>query len=220
MFYEGWKSAVHLPSLAHLLDRVQTQHAITLRLGLIEELVGCALVRKVLIDFTVGYNIRRLGPAHDRFNVNEKSVLAHTSSFVADGAHSPALLASAQRLRPAFLKLDVHFGVNTDFAQCIAQIAELEFAVSSAIEHNDVTAASLHHLLYAEIVEVSAIGEINVWTFFIRQPKRFAHQRIYGGARALFTPGGVPGRAGIAQPRSQPRIQQRHDESQNRWREI
>src|SRR5947209_8910989 len=210
-----------VPAAAHRFHRKLTQHTITLGLRFVEPLVRRRLVGEGGVRLGIAQHIGRLVTEQHRFDIDEIAGLAGSiDRGIVDPRHGAALLFVAQRTNPMVLEDNRNIEVNTDFAQGVAQVLIGEVAVAASIQDHDGPAAPQHHLIKGEVFEVTAVREIYVLTAVIGETEGFAQQGGNGGMRPRMGKGTLTGTPGIAEPGSQTRVQQGHDETRGRRRVV
>src|SRR5262249_54134430 len=120
------------------------------------------------------------------------------------------LRARLERAQPA--EADVDAEIDRDLAHGIAEILEAEIRIATCIVHPDAAAAHADHLVEREIPEVTAVGKVNVVALIRRQTKHFGDERLDGVRRPLVSVAAPARRTGIAEPPSEPHIEEREQQ--------
>ena len=112
-----------VPAAANLIQRMQAQHAVALRLRLVEPLVACTLMRERRVRGSVCFHIRRLGAEQHRFDINQLAVRpSRVHSRIADRRNGAAAFLFAHWLHILIFELDGHVQIDSYLAQRISQI--------------------------------------------------------------------------------------------------
>ena len=109
-------------------------------------------------------------------------------------------------------ELDLGIEVDGGKAHRACQIPEVEVLVLVRVDDQNVAAPAADHLVDAEVVEMPAVGQINVIAFGIRQSQCFGQQRLKRAGRAglYFRLGNFCG--GIGKPCAEANVEEGHQE--------
>ena len=111
-------------------------------------------------------------------------------------------------------EVDVDAEVDADLPDGVRQIGEGIAAVAAGVAEDDIAAAAEHHLVQAQVLEVTAVGQEHVRIGEGGPGEQFVDERLDAECRRRARPGRVAGHAGIAEPDAQPRVehgqQERH----------
>ena len=202
---------------------MDAERAIALELRFVEPLICRRFVGEFRTGARVVVDVDRLVSRPRRLHVDEESLLGlrAVDRAVVDRRHGRVqvrLPLSVLRHLRRRRERDRHAEVDADLANRVAEILERVPAVAAGIADDDVVAAAEHHLVHAEVVEVSAIREIHVRVGVGRAAEHLAEQRRRTPARIAQPPCVRAGRTRIAEPRAQTRVEQRQEERERRRR--
>ena len=91
--------------------------------------------------------------------------------------------------RAQLAEADVDAEIDRDLAHRVAEILEGEFRIAAGIADDDAAAAAPDHLVEPEILEVPAVGEIDVVAVVRGQAEHLADERQDRDRRAVATVG-------------------------------
>ncbi len=204
--------------LERLEYRVKPQHSVALELRLVEPLIGRRLVGELLVLRRIAEHIGRLVAGDRGLQVEKRSDMPpRIDLVVADSAHRAVPLAVAMLVAMTDrldTDLDIDSKIRTAFLDCIPQIVELEKPVLPGIGGNDQPTAAAHKLVEPKVLEVPAVGEINMRVLVVGQPEKL-HQQMRGEHA---WPGALPSPAvtRVADPPAEPDVEDRHQERKGR----
>ena len=136
--------------------------AITLKLSLIEKLVGSRFMRKRVIGSGISSYIPRLPAIRAEFDINQISVFSVTvdTGIINLSHYAIAIFSQFAGLKRPSLnsrKSNRNTKIDLNFADRITKILEIKFSVSPRVHNNDVAAASKNHLIQTKVFEMSTI---------------------------------------------------------------
>src|SRR5581483_3674328 len=114
------------------------------------------------------------------------------------------------------VKSNVDAEVDADLADAVAEILEREGAVLAGITHQDLAAAAQNDFVEPEIVEVAAVGEVDIAARGGGQPKHLGKQRNHGMPGAGVGKCVIAVLVGVSQPGAQADVEDGHQETQHR----
>ena len=75
--------------------------------------------------------------------------------------------------------------IDIDFPNCIAEILKGEVGIAAGVDEDDKPASPSHHFVETEVLEVTAIGQIDVGTGIVGLAKRFREKRSWLPQRTI-----------------------------------
>ena len=206
--------------LKDLFHHVEAQAAVAFELGLIEPLVAGGLVRKRGVLGRVIQHVLGLIAGERRLDVDQVSILRAWPVHRAIG--DPAAGAMLGFRRDLFRHGDAVGEFNRDaqvdanLSSGVAQVVEVEGRVRRSIHHDDGGASPQHHLVEAQILKMTAVGEVHPRILVAGQPKRLVDERPDGKGRTRLGPEPSARLARVGAPDAQARIEQHHNDAQER----
>src|SRR6476646_1809055 len=90
--------------------------------------------------------------------------------------------------------------IDLNFTNRVAKILKGEFRIAACIAHNDEPATAAHHLVDAEIFEMTAVGEVDILLVLASQAEQFGHERFRRCLGTVVTVGSSARPTRIAEP--------------------
>src|SRR5689334_2114922 len=203
-----------VPVLAHFGDGVHPKHPVAFKLRFAEPLVTGRLVRKLLAGLLVVEDIARFVTRDGWLDVDQESIACVRSvhlvvSNLADGTVA-ADLVGITRVNVETVHVDRHSKIDANFADGVSEVFKLAFGIAPRITHDDEAASPQHHLVEAKILEVPAVGEINVIVVIVGKTEGLLGNVKGGVAWGGFGVAMVAGWARVSEPGAEPNIAERH----------
>src|SRR5262249_11885471 len=114
------------------------------------------------------------------------------------------------------VKSDRHAEIDRDLADCVAEVLERIVGIATGIADDDEAAAPPHHFVKTEILEMAAVGDVDIGARVGGETERLVHQRHDGGRRPLVPERRCALRPRIAEPPSEADIEDGHEEGDRR----
>ena len=210
-----------------LVGDLKSQRPVAFELRLAEELIARALVREIRIGGGIASNADVLDAVIGGLDVQQEAVFpAAVRIRVVDRSDrvirrvGPLLAGRPRRQLFHVLERDPHAKIEGDLADGVAEIVELELRIATGIAHDDQAAAPPHHLVDAEVLEVTAVGQIDVLVRVGRQSEHLGQKRPDRNSWTVVLIRFLALLSRIAQPPAQPDVEQRHQEGDRRRRVI
>src|SRR5262249_26056753 len=105
---------------------------------------------------------------------------------------------------------DRHTQVDLDLAHRVTQVLEGKAGVAAGIADNNQTAAAAHHLVDAEVLEMAAVGQVDVLLVLARHAQELGQERAGRRAGTVVPVRHVAGWPRIAKPPAESDIEERH----------
>src|SRR5262249_35728549 len=113
-------------------------------------------------------------------------------------AAGPRHVAARRALRERGPRLDVEAGeidldaeIDPDLADGVAQIRQRAVGIAAGIADHDVAAAPPDHFVEPEILEMAAIGEVNIRTLVVGEAEQLPHDGRNADGRPFAAPGAL-----------------------------
>src|SRR6266508_4255788 len=207
----------------HAVGYLETERAVAFELRLAEELIDRSLVRKRGVLDGIGPDTRILDAMIAGLDVEDHAGLAVAAvgGRIIDHADrrigmlcADIVVAGGRALLELrqTVELDRDAEVDRDLAHCIAEIREGIIRVGPGIDRDDVPTAAAYHLVDAEVLEMTAVRQVDVRSVIGGETERFLDQRLDRECRTLMAVGLPALPAGIAQPPTEPHVEQRQQE--------
>src|SRR5215217_1213080 len=143
---------------------------IALELALAEELIDRRLVWKGVVRIAVSADVHRHVRQVRRFDIEQLALFALRIVDLTTGKPVDRLDRIAARGdRDRRLEADLDVEIDAYLENGIAEVGESRIGIGAGIDDDDVSATSANHLVEAEILEVSAIAEIDGAALSARQ---------------------------------------------------
>src|SRR3984893_5810112 len=204
-------------AVAHLANDMAAEGAITFHLRFAEPLVGCAFMRKCLVQRSIGADVGRLAAVIPGLHIDQRTLfrpllrVAYPSQC--------AIGAIDRRLLPwchvDAIEFDANAEVDPYLPHRIAEILERAGGVGARVADQNEVAPPPDHLGEAEIFEMPAVGKINVAARISCSPRELVEHRSDAEKRPFAA---VEFRAAtrITQPPAQPDIEQHQQQADDR----
>ena len=98
------------------------------------------------------------------------------------------------------IEVDRNAEINPDLAHGIAQVGEGAFRILSRVADDNVARPPQDHLVKGKVLEVAAIGEVDVWIAGIGQTECFRDDRAHADVWVGELEGLISGRSWIPKP--------------------
>src|ERR1700722_18728500 len=212
---------------------MRTERPVALELRFAEPLINRRLVREILAAARVAIDVVRYlaaalpgdMPPQGRFDVDELAIGDISVNGAVTDVRNGAVQARPARLVGAlgfvgkdfdlFPELDGDAEIDADLANGIAEILECEAAVVARVAHQNMAATAQYHFVQSEIVEMPAVGEIDVTAARIGESEHLGKQRheceLGSAADVSLIAFGVR----ITQPCAEAHVEDTHQESQH-----
>jgi hypothetical protein len=159
---------------------VKPEPAVTFKLGLVEELIQCVLVRELRLAQAVFEDVTRLVSGERGLHVNDNAgSLVAIQVLIMDLSHNAMPPAQSDAVPGPDLidiQLDLHAEIGAAFPYGVAEFLKTELLVFLGIGHDNEAATAPHKLVNSEIFEMAPIRQVNTCGFVAGRASKFLKQ--------------------------------------------
>src|SRR5688572_9559947 len=169
-------------------------------------------------------HVGRFIPRQRRFQIDQQAGRSLSIDLiVADDAQ--CVVGSAQPVFRLDLKkfgwnVDVYSKIDANFPNGTTEIQKGPGAVTTRVTDHDAVAPAKDHFVKSQILEMAAVGQVDIGIIRIRQAERFGEQRTHRNAWAGLVKRVTAGRSRIAKPPPQPDVKEREQKRHCRSRVV
>ena len=175
-------------------------------------------MREFRVNLAVAVRRRGLAAEEARLQVEElaRQVGPFRIDDVGDGGVSHPRRLRGARLDVERLELDPDAEIEGDAADRIAEILEGAFRIAARIADDDRAAAAPDHLVEAEILEMTTVGEIDELAVVVGEAQRLVDEGFCRELRSAQGEARRAGGAGIAEPTAEADVEQGQEQAERR----
>src|SRR3954469_23423685 len=208
--------------LLHRGERVVPERAVAFELRFIEPLIVCRLVRKLGKFAGVSQDVRRLSAAQPRFDIKDLAWWGPRLGVARRADHEYGTLPPgrgrvglAEPIKLRELKLNAQ--IDAYLAHRISEVGKIIITVRARVADHDYGAPAPYHFVQAEVLKVTAVGEVNIRPIVCGQAEQFREEGAKRQIRTILAIGSEASLARISEPPAEAHIQ--HSKQQaDQWR--